>query len=202
MADSTVAGYLTPSTEPVDDAELANILQKAIRGITDLPGALVRPRWQPEPPQQPAFEVNWCAFGVVRVAYDKLAFYKQVSQFDAEVYRDTLFDVLHSFYGPSCTLFARRLIDGLSVPQNRDELERSDIAVVTAGDLTHLPALLKERWVDRVDVEITFRRRTLRTYAIRTIQSANVRIDNEVFVTNIDVPPRLPSSLTVRPPSP
>jgi len=64
--DSTTGGYIVPGTPELDayDATLEDIIQGALAGITGLAGNLVRPKWQPEPANQPDKSVDWCAFGL------------------------------------------------------------------------------------------------------------------------------------------
>lgn len=187
---SQQSGYLRPTVSPVYNDPLDGILQGAIVGITGIPGNLVRPRWQPEPPQQPSFEVNWCAFGVVRSVVDVFAYegHNPTGEGSSSVERDELLYVLHSFYGPDSHAFCEMFRDGFEVGQNRAELLASGIALVEVGDATNLPALLKEKWVKRVDVTVTYRRRTARVYQVRTIQSADAVLDNERYLTPINVP--------------
>ncbi|MFT2520511.1 hypothetical protein ACMWQB_30330, partial [Escherichia coli] len=65
MNTSATGGYLVPAvaSPPLDDDDLDNLLHDMIAGISGLPRAMVRPRWQPTVPKQPEPGVNWCAFG-------------------------------------------------------------------------------------------------------------------------------------------
>lgn len=170
--DSTTSGFLAPSASPVYDNPLDDIFQAAVVGITGLPGSLVRPRWQPEPPQQPAFDVNWCALGAVRSIVDTFSHEHVDENGDYRVERDETLYVLHSFYGPAAHSNVERLRDGLDVPQNRDTLAAAGVGVVEIQEATILPALLKEKWVRRVDVTVVYRRRTQRAFPVLTVTSA------------------------------
>lgn len=187
--NSSQDGYLLPSSVPIEDELLEDALHDALEGMTGIPGNLVRPRWQPEPPTQPDFNTNWVAFGVVRTSSDVFAYVEQASDTEARVYRDELLEVLHSFYGPNCTSNAKRMRDGFSVGQNHDQLRVNNIALVSVGDVTHLPALLKEKWVQRVDLTVTYRRRSVRSYPVLTILSARVEIRSEQSTTFVNVEP-------------
>ncbi len=46
MGDSATGGYINPSGGSAYDQELEDIFQTFIVGITSLPGAMVRPRFQ------------------------------------------------------------------------------------------------------------------------------------------------------------
>jgi len=170
--NSTTTGYLAPTTAPEYDDALNDILHDAIVGITGITGDLVRPRWQPEPPTQPAFTTNWCAFGIVRSVVDEFAAETMAASGTYTVERDEQLFTLHSFFGPSSHAYAERLRDGISVPQNRDALLAHNVAVQEVQEATILPALLKEKWTRRVDVTIVYRRRTSRVYSVLTIASA------------------------------
>lgn len=191
--DSTVAGYLAPELlVPANDDGLEDLLQMAIVGITGLPGSLVRPRWQPEPPARPAFNVDWCAFGVPRSASDVNAYInlEDLALLGQEkVERDEWFECLHSFYGPNSAALCKRLRDGLEVSQNRDALRSVGISLTEVREAVVLPALLKEKWVRRVDVTVLYRRRTSSAYQVLTIQTGQLGLDNEHYVTPIFIQP-------------
>lgn len=65
---SASGGYVKPnplpSPTPEQDEDLVNVLQSAVVGITGMNPKMVRPRWQVQPPNQPANDVDWCAIGV------------------------------------------------------------------------------------------------------------------------------------------
>lgn len=190
MATSAAAGYIAPTT-PVDyDDALDNVFHDCIQGITALPADLVRPRWQPEPPNQPSFNVNWAAFGVMTLDGDRFSYSRHdplgnggVGTTDIE--RDEQLKLLISFYGPNASGYQARFSLGLQISQNRDSLTAEGVKLVEVQEAFTLPALFKERWVKRVDSSVLFRRRVSRTYAIENVESANVAVDNELSVTPI-----------------
>lgn len=188
--NSSTLGYLASTGAASYGNDLDDIFQGAIVGITGVTGDLVRPRWQVEPPQQPDFTVNWVAFGVVRSEVDTFAHDRHDPTGDGtdKVERDEMLYVLHSFYGPDCHATCERFRDGLELPQNRDVLLANGVAVVEVQEAVHLPALLKEKWVKRIDATVIYRRRTSRTYAVLTITSSHVDLYNERYVTPINVP--------------
>lgn len=187
--DSSAAGFLAPIAQVPYDQALEDILHDIVQGMTALPGEMVRPRWQPEPATRPDFTVDWVAFGVVRTNTDVFAHHHQRTNEEQDVSRDELLYVLHSFYGPSCTQYAERFRDGFEIGQNRDEMKTHRLELVEVQDATHLPALLKEKWVQRVDVTVIYRRRTVRTYPVLTIQSAQATLDTDSNTTSITVNP-------------
>lgn len=193
MANSSASsGYLTPTLEPIYDEGLDDVIQGAIVGITGIPGSLVRPRWQPSPPIQPGFDVDWCAFGITRNTSDTFAYEKMDPTADAGagsmlIERDELLYVLHSFYGPRASLNSKRLRSGLEISQNRDVLRSHKAAVVEVEESVTLPALLQEKWVRRVDTQVVFRRRTQHLYSILTVESGELGLNNGLYVTPITV---------------
>lgn len=187
--DSSAAGYLLPSSSPVYGNALDDLVHGVIVGLTGITGDLVRPRWQPEPPQQPDFTVDWVAFGLVRSEVDTFAYdyHDPTGNGVNAVQRDELLYFLHSFYGPDCHMYCEQYRDGLEVAQNRDALTAANIGLQEVQEAVMLPALLKEKWVKRIDVTVVFRRRTTRTYPVLTIQSGQATLDNEHYLTPINV---------------
>lgn len=186
--DSTAAGFIAPGAPlPDEDQPLLDLMQAAIVGITGLPGSLVRPRWQPRPPVQPDFDVNWCAFGINRRVEDVHA----AQSFDPAgtgsmvVERDETLYVLHSFYGPEANRFCKLYRTGLDLEQNRAQLKAGGLVLQEVTDTTNLPALLKEQWVPRIDTTVIYRRRASYRYPVRSILSGQLGLDNEYWVTPI-----------------
>ena len=179
--DSSVAGFLSPTSAYPYDSGLDQIFHDMLAGIVGITGDLVRPRWQPEPPTQPPFDTNWIAFGVSKIKPDTFAYIGHDPNGDGGlgadvVERDERLDVLVSFIGPQPSTLLNMLIDGLQVGQNRDQLWTFGITLVEFSEPTMVPALTQEKWVKRMDTTGTFRRRTARGYNINNIQSAQATI--------------------------
>ena len=190
--DSTTAGFLVPvGAVPTHDRALEDLIQVAIAGITGLPTALVRPRYQQVVPNQPDFETNWCAFGVSVSGQDTFAYQRHVPSLvsggDSVVERDEFLDILTSFYGANNNQFMARWRDGLSIDQNRAQLASYGIKLIGLGTPVPVPALLKNQWTRRVDLTCQFARRVSTTFGIRSIQSAEVILDTEDQSTVITV---------------
>lgn len=186
--DSSAAGYLAPSAASPYDEALGDLMQAVIKGITGIAGTLVRPRWQTEPSNRPAFNVNWVSFGLVRTSVDAFGYERHSTDgLLTYVERDELLYVLHSFYGPNAHGYCERFRDGLELPQNRDEMRAANLALVEVQEAVNLPSLLKEKWVQRVDTTVIYRRRTSRTFPVLTIESAEFGLNNELYVTPIVV---------------
>ena len=65
--NSATGGYLLPTgTNPYPSTlTFLQFMNTVMAGISGLPSALVRPRWQPNPPVQPDIDTDWLAFGVL-----------------------------------------------------------------------------------------------------------------------------------------
>jgi hypothetical protein len=177
--DSTAPGYLTPTSPALaDDAALDAIFQTLVAGVSGLDGSLVRPRWQPVPPKQPDFSVNWCALGVVSVKADANPAIIHNGADDEDLGSDTLYrhalvEVLLSFYGPQGQQYAEQTRDGLWVLQNYTTLAPA-LMVFTgeAGEVRGVPELINQQWQRRYDFTAWFGRQIVRTYGVRNFASA------------------------------
>lgn len=178
MNDSSTGGYLAPAVDapPAEDDALDNLVHELIAGIAALPLDLVRPRWQPTVPKQPEPSVNWCAFGLQEQEPDAGPAIQHDGTGDGhDTYlRHQDIDVLCTFYGPSAKGYAQRLADGLAMPQNREQLQLQDMAIVGVGAIRAAPDLVNQQWVRRYDMTVTLRRKITRTYAVLNLKSATV----------------------------
>lgn len=191
--DSSASGYLTPVVSPSYDSSLDDILHGCIVGITGLTPALVRPRWQRQPPTQPDFDVDWAAFGITGIDPDQFMYDWHDPDGNAGagqnvIERDELITTLTSFYGPTSTAYCERLRDGFELSQNREMLRTANVTLMQCSPLQVVPALMKETWVRRVDMSVTFRRRTQRRYNILTVVPGALGLDNELYTTIIVTP--------------
>jgi hypothetical protein len=177
--------YILPDDpEPLADDPLADGLQAAIAGISGLPGKLVRPRWQPQPPPQPPVATTWAALGVTEQVPDANGYIKHNGLSagglgDSYLQRHESLTVLVSFYGPQCQRFAERLGQGLLIESNREGLDALGIKLHSIGALRHVPELINDQWLRRVDVEIRFRRQLNYVYSVRNIVAADIYLEND-----------------------
>lgn len=168
---------LTPPA-PSQDELLDQVFQHIISGITAIDGTLVRPRWQPVPPQQPEVKVNWCAFGVTSATPDDGPYIEHDPMLDGSdnYQRHEELEFLLSFYGLQGQQNAALLRDGLAIPQNMEPLEAIQVGFVECGAIRNVPSLLNQTWRRRWDMTVTFRRRTDRTYAVKNILAADIHL--------------------------
>ncbi len=195
--DSSTGGYLLPaaSPAPLEGKDLLAFLQGWLVGITGLPGTMVRPRWQPEPPDIPQAGDAWAALGVVRRPSDEYPFVSHQPSVGDWVQRHELLEVLTSFYDLGSTgladYYAALFREGSAVEQNRWPLVAAGMNLVRVGALVAVPSLLKLRWLYRVDLEIAIRRQIDRLYPVRDLVAAQ----GDIF-TDGGLPPQPFSATT------
>ncbi len=141
-------------------------LQTVMVGVSGLPGDLVRPQWQPEPPPNPDISVNWMAMGITTVAPNYNAYVGLNSDGQVITDRHEDIEVALSIYGPDNLETYGILQDGFQLPQNRILLTQVNMGFteMTAG--LHVPDLVNQRWIDRIQCSVFFRREILRTYPL------------------------------------
>lgn len=186
MTDHTSAtgGYLTPDSDgpqPLEGDKLVDFLQSVVVGCTGLDGQWVRPRWQPEPPNLPAADQNWCAVGTIDRVSDTYAVVTHDGDGEGadNLQRQQDITMLCSFYGPDADSYAELLRDGLQIAQNREALQLANMAVKSTGDAVPAPSLVKERWLYRIDVRVTFTRQINRRYPVLNLLSAEGSIERD-----------------------
>lgn len=178
---SITADYLLPTSNPIDGDDLDNQLQLAVVGITGLPGNLVRPRWQAQPPQQPDNETNWCAVGVINNRNTDYTWIRLNSDnLSSTQYRQQEFTMLASFYGPLAVTYANMLNDGIEIPNNMWGLYAVGIKLIGVdGDIIRVPDITNAQWINRADINIRFRRETSRVYGIPSVLSSSGTLNGE-----------------------
>ncbi|MDT6960144.1 hypothetical protein QTN24_01420 [Cupriavidus sp. SZY C1] len=176
---SATGGYLAPTAPvPLEDDALDDLLQELVAGVTGLPGAMVRPRWQTTVPKHPEPSENWCAIGVNRQANDASPAIQHDGDGDGsdDYIRHQEIDLLCSFYGPAGKGYAQRLADGMSIPQNSEQLALSGMKFVRASDIQPAPALINQQWNRRYDLTLTLRRKITRTYPVLNLLEADLDV--------------------------
>jgi len=175
--DSATGGILTPtatSPAPHEDDAFDDDLQAVVAGLTGLPGQLVRPRWQPTPPKEPAIDVNWCAIGVTsqEPLDNPIILHKGAGEGYDQMLRYETISALASFYGPNAKNSAALLRDGLYVAQNRDELRAKSLWLLDVGAIVMAPDLINLNWRRRADLSFRLRREIIRNYPVKNLVSA------------------------------
>jgi hypothetical protein len=179
---SATGGYLTPTSPAApEDLDLDLVFQGYVRGITGLPGAMVRPRWQPTVPQTPGPTVDWCAIGVTRTQSQDYPAIQHDGAGDGEdLYtRHQEIALMATFYGPNAMRYAETLRDGAYIPQNSEAINQQGIAFVEALDLIAAPELFNQQWQKRYDLTMRFRRVIRRAYPVLNLLGAEAGIQSD-----------------------
>lgn len=172
---SATGGYLVPSSAgPAEDDALEDLIHDAIAGITGLVGTLVRPKFQPRPPDRPELSVDWCAFTVTSddPNWGAAIIHHPEGDGSDEMRRHSTLDVLCTFYGPNANGYATKLREGLLLPQNFEALQANGIDFLEAGRVFAAPEFINNQWNRRRDLTIRFRREVSRTYPVLNLLSA------------------------------
>lgn len=175
--NSSTGGYLSPTSTGGDlnDQALAKFLQQIVVNITGLPGAMVRPRWQAEPPNIPDFGTNWAAIGPGVRKRDRYPYLQQNASGNGStiVIKNRVMDILATFYGPAAEQNAEYLAMGLDVPQNRELMQLAGFNIIGgAGDSIVVPRLIKQRWQYAVDIPFTVRQQLQYTFSVENLDGA------------------------------
>lgn len=191
-ANSSVKGPLLPadSPAPLEDDALEDFLHDVFAGITGITNDLIRPRWQPDDPNQPNREDTWLAFGVMRMAadtYPAIMLHDTAGEGSDELQRHETIEVLISAYGPLAATKLSLLRDGMQVEQNRAVLTDVGMNLQETQDIIPAPTLVKEKWLHRYDMTMILRREIQRVYPVLTLESAKVSLNNDLYTTEIDV---------------
>jgi len=169
---SATGGFLTQQNTPLSDQALEDAITAAVRGIIGLPDGMVRPRWQPIPPKQPAPSVNWAAVGITeRIGID----YPVIRHFNGGPDRLTRWSsllVMISIYGPGCQGLAEQLRDGFYIAQNGEQLGALNIKIIDVGKVTAVPDLFNMQWINRSDLSLRLAQAVDRDYAVLDLASS------------------------------
>lgn len=186
--------YITPSsTTPLPGGlTLTQFIQTVIVGISGITGALVRPKWQVEPPKQPDIATDWISFGVDASKNDVNA-YVDVNTQDITVFqRHQILDIEISFFGPAALDTYQKLNDGLQIPTNLQALTLANMGLIEMTDGRQMPDMLNGRFVGKILSNLFLRRQIQRVYPIPTLISAAGTIHtvtgNEEYLLNWQTP--------------
>lgn len=187
---SATGGPLLPGGSPVlDDQALEDFFQAWVVGLTGYTGDKVRPDWQINSTNVPLNTVDWCAFRIAVSGADTNAV--NIHRPDGDGYnqlrRHQVLTLRFSFYGPNASTFADILRDGAAIPQNAEPLQLNSMGLIGFGDQVPAPELIKNLWYRRVDMELQVKRQIVRTYQVLTLESADLSLNNEIYVTPINV---------------
>lgn len=172
---SASGGYLVPGTTQglPGGLTLNQFINTVLVGMSGLSGTLVRPKWQQNPPKQPSNEINWMAFGVQIFDADQNAFVGKTEDDKSYFLRQENLEVQCSFYGPLAEHYAALVRDGFQLQQNVEALTLANMGYGSIGPMQHVPDLVNEVWINRIEMSIQLRRQVQRTYPILPIAAAD-----------------------------
>jgi hypothetical protein len=152
---------------------LTQFLQTVLVGVTALPGELVRPKWQIEPPKSPDVLTNWMAFGIDSAAPDFSAWLSPPEGGGRlQNQRNEDLTISLSIYGPAALETYGLIRDGLQIPQNRFAMFSANIGYTDLSEARHVPDLVNQRWIDRYEASLLLKRQVQRVYPVLTFVSA------------------------------
>lgn len=166
--NSSTGGYLKPQVQPSNFGNLSfeQFLQTVFVGVSGLPGDLVRPKWQLNPPPQPDVLVDWLAIGLAEDDADTFSYQGVTSSGSNQFMRMEELVVQCTFYGPNSLEFMRIVRDGLQLGQNREALKKALMDFVSTSKGMRVPDLVNERWVNRWEMTAYLRRQDMRVYPV------------------------------------
>jgi len=163
---SATGGFLVQTGSSIEGQNLRRFLQSLIVGVTGIAATLVRPLWQRDPPNIPAIEVDWCAFGIRNQVQDDQAYQKQINEGKTELYRHEEMEIYCVFYGENAKINAGKLRDGLEIGQNRETLFLNGMGLIGFSNVQTVPELINNRYFERADITMNIRREIRRDYEI------------------------------------
>lgn len=190
---SATGGYLAPTNAlaPEDDA-FDNIMQEFVVGVTALPATLVRPRWQPVPPDQPESSVNWCAIGLISedtqagrsmITHDSVGDGADTQQINDQA------EIMASFYGPNAGQYAKLFRDGSMLPQNREALTLQGLRLLRMPSKAQLAAeKVNQTTIRRFDVTFLVKRESITVWPVENLVELQVELITEALTETQTLP--------------
>ncbi len=166
--------YVTPNAPLTPfGQDLQRILQQWVVGVSGLSGSFVRPLWQQEPANIPDVGDTWAAIGITETTGDAFPYIEHDPAGDGSdvVQNNETFVLATRWYGPDAGRLCATMVMSCAVPQNRDKLLPIKLIRVPDRWLS-VPVLFKERWQNRIDMNIVMRRQLDSRYAIFNLTSA------------------------------
>lgn len=175
--DSSTGGYLAPlAPDPPADDVLEGVLRDLVAGVTGLPRDRVLPQWPATASAPPEPSQNWCATGITSLTSDAgpLARHDGAAEGSDTYARHQDLALLCSFYGPAAMAYAQRLVDGVAIAQNREQLSLRDMAIVGVERIEAVPPTVDVSTPLHYDLTLRLRRKIIRTYPVRNLLFAQV----------------------------
>lgn len=191
---SATGGPLLPLNvgDILDDDALQNVFGEFLKGISGIPGNLVRPSGQQEAPNIPKDPAtNWVAFWVEDTTDHHLPVEQHNSNRPTSDGSNSLIKMQTikldvDVYGPNSGYYSELIRSGAMIQQNREKLKTFGIRLTKMNRKVAIPELLKERMTKRINFSLFFSRSYQIDYPILNLLSSDATIDNEVIIINVN----------------
>lgn len=190
---SNLPGYLAPTSSQGQPGGLSleDFIQTIIVGISGYGGALVRPKFQVNPPKQPALETDWIAFAISQNIPDANAYTWLNDQNVDQLTRQEKLEIQVAYYGPNALENMSVFRDGFQIQQNLEAMRSAGMGFNGMTSFVRGPDLINERWVNRWETTLTLVRQVLRVYPVLSFASAvgsiHTVVANEDLTLNWEV---------------
>ena len=122
----------------------SQFIQTVFAGVSGLPGPLVRPDWQPNPPKQPDGTVDWMGLGIESSTPDANSYVGLDADENFVMQRHEDLEIVCQIYGPNALATARLIRDGFQVPSNIGALRYANMGFVEVKQARRQPDLVNE----------------------------------------------------------
>lgn len=117
--------------------------------------------------------MDWLGFGIESAAPDFSAYLvPSEGGGPIQTQRQESLTLSFSIYGPNAMDTYGLLRDGFQIPQNRIALFNANMGYTEITPGRHIPDLVNQRWIDRVQCNVVLTRKIQRIYPVLTFTSA------------------------------
>jgi hypothetical protein len=171
---SATGGYLLPTiSQPLPSGlSLEDFIHSVIVGVTGYAGSLVRPKFQVNPPKQPAIETDWIAFAIQNIIPDANAYVGMQPDGTEILARMEKLEIQIAFYGTNALENISVFRDSFQIQQNLEAMRLANIGFNGISTAVRGPDLINQRWVDRYETTLTLVRTVQRIYPVLSFASA------------------------------
>lgn len=190
---SANVGYIQPTYKPdvLEGAALQDFLHDWLVGVSGVEKPMIRPRWQPEPPNIPDVNTDWMAFGITERDSNTFPFegHDGADLGHNVMIRHEQLTVLISVYGPNADITAHLIRENAMVAQNREVLFKKGFSIKSIEGMRSAPEIIKQQWMYRLDFAVIFNRKIKIVYPILNIASSEATItsDSSSYQTSVVV---------------
>ena len=178
---------------PLAAPRVIDLVTATLSALTGIPPTLVRPRWQPTPPQQPTAGTSWAAVGVTRrlatgYTHQVMSCLPGTETPALLLRRWAALTVLCSFYGPVSEDLAEQFRDGLYIVQNLSAWYINGLKLTEVGEVLAVPDLTNWQWIDHQDVRLELVREFDRYYPLQSLVEGDATINADLYSSVVILP--------------